>query len=402
MLTRIITLVFKRRHYWRSISFDDVAELYVSRLIMVFAVNIIGIFAALYLYKLGYSLLFITLLFAGMYLIRIPLSLPIAKYAAYFGPKHGILTANILRIPSLIAFLLVPEYGAPAIFVFGILQATAAAMYDMCYMISFSKVKHALHAGKEIGTMAIIERVAKVASPLVGGVIATLYGPDVLIVVASVLLLLAALPLFHTVEPTPTKMKLSFSGFPWKMARPTLIAQSVVGVDFVTSGMAWTLFISAFIFSGLGESIYSAVGALASMGVLASVVASWVFGKLIDRRKGHILLASGTVAMSIIHLFRPFISTAPGVVAVNLANESTTAAYAMSLTRATFDAADNSGSRIVYMMYIEIMLAFGATLACLLLALGIWALGDRSGLMLLFFIASAYQLLLLVSTRQAK
>ena len=56
MFQRIISRIFKSRHYWRTLSFDEVAELYTSRLVTVFAINVVNLFAAVYLYKLGYSI----------------------------------------------------------------------------------------------------------------------------------------------------------------------------------------------------------------------------------------------------------------------------------------------------------------------------------------------------------
>ena len=46
MIGRIISRLLRRRHYWRSVSFDQIAELYTSRLITVFAANIVNLFAA--------------------------------------------------------------------------------------------------------------------------------------------------------------------------------------------------------------------------------------------------------------------------------------------------------------------------------------------------------------------
>jgi len=186
------------------------------------------------------------------------------------------------------------------------------------------------------------------------------------------------------------------------LSRPTLLSESVVGFDFIASGVVWTLFVALFIFGQLGDSVYSALGALASLGVLVSMVASWTFGKIIDRRKGDVLLASGTYVNVLLHLFRPFVSTPAGVVGVNMVNETATSAYAMPFLRAVFDVADNSGSRITYMMFMQMTLNLGSALACALLALGAWLLGERSGLMLIFFVAAAYQLIMLTSTRQAK
>jgi hypothetical protein len=243
----------------------------------------------------------------------------------------------------------------------------------------------------------VIEKIARIASPLIGGVIATLYGPQVTIIVACVVFLISAWPLFRTVEPTKTRNRLHFEGFPWRMSRASLVSESVVGFDFVTSGMAWTLFMMLFVFAGIGEDIYATLGGLVSLGVLASVITAWIFGQIVDRNQGGLLQVFGTVANSIIHLFRPFVGSAPGVVAVNIANETATSGYAIPFTRVVFDVADKSGFRISYMMFIEMTLNFGAALGCFVLVGCIMMLGEYEGMKLMFVIAACYQLLMLIS-----
>lgn len=405
MLQKFIYRLFSGRHYWRRVSFDEVAELYASRLITVFAINIVNMFAAVYLYKMGYSVVFIALLYACLYACKVPFSILVAKYAAYFGPKHGILMANILRIPSLIAFALVPfagEHAFWAVLAFGVFQQMASTFYDLCYMIDFSKVKSVEHAGKEIGTMQIIEKIARILSPLIGGTIASIYGPEVTVIIAIVLFVVAAVPLFRSVEPTRTHNKLKVSGFPWQLSLPSLVSQSVSGYDFVASGVTWTLFMTLFVFGSLGDSVYAALGGLASLGVLVSMVTAWTFGQLVDRHKGSILLSLGTVGNTIIHLFRPFVTSGAGVMGVNIASETATSAYAMPFLRVLFDVADNSGFRITFLMFAEMTVNFGAMLACLVLALGVSVLGVREGMVAAFIIAACYELVMLLSRRAAR
>ncbi len=405
MLERIISRIFRGRHYWRSVSFDEVAELYASRLITIFAANTVNLFAAVYLYELGYSLLFIALFYAVWYAVKVPFSYVAAKYTAYFGPKHGILAANLLRIPSLIAFACVPVAGDNALLaiaLFGFFQQISVALYDLSYMIDFSKVKHSEHAGKEIGIMQQVEKVARVLSPLAGGLVASVWSPQATIILASLLFIVAAMPLFRTVEPTLTRTKLRFEGFPWRLAAPSVLAESVVGFDFVASGLAWTLFITVTIFSGLGSSLYAALGGLASLGVFVSIVAAWTFGRLIDRHHGDVLMVLGTVFNAVLHLFRPFITTPAGVMTSNIVNESATSAYAMPFTRVMFDVADTSGFRTTYFMFVEMTLNIGAMLGCLVFAGCIWLFGIQTGFMVTFFIAAAYELIMLVSTRAAR
>lgn len=404
MFKKIIGLVFRRRHYWRSASFDEIAELYTSRLLTVFAINIVNLFAAVYLYRLGYSLSFIALFYCVFYLLRIPFAFFVAKFVAYFGPKHGTLLANLLRIPSLVSFALVPFVGDQALLaiaVFGFFQQLSASASDISYNVDFSKVKHTRFAGREIGNMQLIEKAARVVSPLVGGIIATTWSPIAAIVLASFLFVVSALPLFATVEPTATRVRLRMRGFPWRFALPSIVSQSVVGVDFVVSGMVWTLFVTTSVFAGLHESIYAALGGLASLGVLVSMAAAWIFGQLVDRHKGDVLLVIGVMGNVLTHLFRPFISTPAGVMSASIVNETVTSAYTMPFTRVVFDVADSSGFRIGYLMITEMSLSFGAALACGLLYVSLELFGNQNGLTALFGFASLYGLIMLISRRAA-
>lgn len=405
MFTKFLSFVLRRRHYWRSVSFDEIAELYTSRLLTVFAVNIVNLFAAVYLYKLGYSLSFIVLFYGFFYVLRVPFAFFVAKFVAYFGPKHGTLVANLLRIPSLAAFALVPIAGDQAfwaIAAFGFFQQLSASAYQIAYTTDFSKVKHAEHAGKEIGTMHMIEQIAKVISPLAGGAIASFWSPQATIIIASILFVASALPLFATVEPTVTRVRLRIAGFPWRLSMPSLISQSVVGMDFVVSGTVWALFVTLFVFSGLEDTIYLALGGLASLGVLVSIITAWVFGQLVDRHKGGVLLTLGVFANTITHLFRSFISTPASVMGVSIANETATSAYTLPFTRVVFDVADSSGFRITYIMFSEMMLAAGAALCCLLLALFLQFFDDKTAMAALFIFAAFYELIMLLSRRAAR
>lgn len=402
MFQQLISRIFRARHYWRSVSFDEIAELYVSRLMTVFAANIVSTFAVIFLYKLGYSVAFIAAFFGIGYVFKIFFAVPAAQFAAYFGPKRGTLAANLLRIPTLVAFAFVPEYGMPAILWFGLFQHMSNTLYNICYTTNFSKVRSIEHTGREIGIMNIMEKVAKIISPLVGGMVATIFGPVVAIWVACVVFILAALPLFRSVEPTKVRSRLRLRGYPWRFSWRSITSQVAVGFDFDTSGLAWTLFIGVFVFAGLGEGVYAALGGLASLGVFVSMIAAWTFGMVIDRRKGDVLLTIGTVLKAVIHLFRPFATVPAGVVATNIAAETATSAYNMPFMRVIFDTADSSGYRITYLMYIEMALNFGAAAMCGVLVLLTMVTEPRHALELLFVVAAVVQLLLLLSRRQAR
>lgn len=397
MIHNFIYRIIRRRHFWRHATFSEVAELYTSRLLRVLALHMVSLFMALYLYKNGFSLLFIAFYYAAYFCLKIVISWPSAVFAARFGPKHGILISNFLYIPALIAFVCVPEFGIAAVIVFGFFQAISATLYDLCYQIDFSKVKHADHAGKEIGFMSFIEKLASGLSPLIGGIIATLFGAHVTIWIAAVLFAVSAGPLMKTAEPLKTGLPIKFRGFPWRASLAVARTEAVRGFDFVTTSTIWILFLAVVIFGAAGDDIYVKIGALSSIGFLITFVAAFTFGRLIDRRHGRALLRCGVLMKSLTHLLRPVVGMPVHAAAINMASETATTGYYMAYLRGVFDEADRSGSRIVYLFILELAVNFGAAFACVLFGMLIWVFDAKTGMSIFFVVAAAVSLLLMTS-----
>ncbi len=394
MLQTFIHRLLERRHFWRYATFGEIAELYASRTMRVVALYMVSLFVALYLYQQDFSLLFIALYFAAQFALRIPLSFVAALYAAKFGPKHGILLGNLLYIPALVFFSFVPEYGIYAVIGFGFFQGLSMTMYDLSYLIDFSKVKHVEHAGKEIGFMQILERIAASLSPFIGGLIAFLYSPEATMWLSAVFFAAASWPLLRTTEQTKVGQKLDFRGFPWRQTWRSFRAETAVGFDAVASYTVWVLFLAIVIFQGSEDDIYLKIGAFASVTIVTSFIAAYSFGRLIDRRRGGDLLRIATVANALTHLFRPFVASAPAIIATNVTNELATTGYSMAFTRGLFEMADRSGHRIVYLFFIEVSLNVGAMIAYLVLAALLTMTSAVFAMQIFFVITAAYVLLL--------
>ena len=402
MIYKLIHLFFRRRHFWRDASFDEIAELYVSRLLTMFAHNAIVMFSAVYMYQLGYSLLFIVGFYLAVYFVKLPMTFVAGHLTAKWGPKHAILISNLLRIPALGMFAFVEQLGIVSIVVFGVLQGIAVVCYNIGYTVDFSKVKDGDHVGKEIGVMQIIERIARVVAPLVGGVVAAFVSPVATVVGACMLFAVATKPLLRTVEPTMTHTPVGYRRLPWRLVWRTLVAQWAYGVDFVTSGIVWTMFAAAIVFANTGEVVYAALGGLASLGVFASIVMSYMFGRMIDRHRSSGLLVFGAVGNMVIHLFRPLSLTPASVVGVNIASETATSAYAMALMRVQFDTADLSGARIAYLTLCEAAAIVGGISVFALWAGLLWVTTVPTAFAGVFLAASAAVLLLVVARHYAR
>jgi MFS family permease len=396
MLQQLIHRLLIRRHFWRHATFSEVAELYASRTLRMMALNIASMMMSVYLYRLGYELTFIAAYWAIYYFLKIFMAFPAAKYISRFGPKHAILLSNLLYIPAMIIFSFVPTGGVLAIVLTGLLQGVSATVYDLGYLIDFSKVKNAEHAGKEIAYMNILEKIAKGLSPLIGGLLAFMAGPEVTMWAAAGLFAIASIPLLQTAEPTKSRNGFVFRGFPWRMAWRSMVAETGVGFDVVASGTVWSLFVAIAILGTDGNQVYAQLGALLSVVMLVAILSSYVYGRLIDKRRGGELLFYSVMADAVVHATRPFVNTVGVTVSTNIANEVATTGYAMAFTRGIFDTADLSGFRITYLACVEVMANVGAMLASVFFLVAIMLFGDIPGMRYFFFIAAAFVMIIAI------
>ena len=127
-------------------------------------------------------------------------------------------------------------------------------------------------------------------------------------------------------------------------------------------------------------------------------ISAFVFGKLIDRKAGGMLLKYGVIAKSLSHVMRPLTGNMVGAVAINAGSEVVTTAYSMSFMRGVFDVADYSGFRLTYLLLIEISVNIGASLAGVIAALLFYFMEPQFAFTLFFVAAAGY--ILIIATPQ--
>ena len=395
MFQNIIHKILVRRHFWRYATFSEVSELYASRMLRMLALNIAASFMSIFLYQNGFSIPFIAFFWALFFSFKAIMALPLAAITARIGSKHGILLSNIMYIPSMIIFALIPTYGPLLLILVVLLQGSSAALYSISYSTDFSKVKSSDHAGKEIAYMNIIEKVTAGLSPLIGGLLAFAFGPEVVLVIAAVLFSLAAAPLLRTAEQEKPNQKLVFKGFAWHLIRPNIPTHLAVGFDVFSSGTVWSIFVAVFVIGVASTNeVYAANGALMSVVVFAALAASYAYGKLIDKKRGGDLLRVAAIGNSLTHLMRAFTATPIAVAGLNIANEAATTGYSMALTRGIFDNADLSGQRVTYIGVVEAIANLGAAIAGFVLFFLATLLEHQLSIHVFFFIAAAVVLLI--------
>lgn len=397
MVKSFFRSILSRRRFWRYAPFDEVAELYMARMLRMAALYIVGGFIAIYLYQIGYAVSTICFLWVCFYWFKSFISLPLARIVGWIGPKHSIFLSNILYIPAMIGYALLPNYGVGLLLLVLGLQGASNSLYAIAHSVNFSKVKSNVGAGKQIANMNIFEKITTGASPLMGGFVAYLWGPQVVIWFAAILFTLAAVPLMRTGEKVRTRQRLVFRGFPWRLMFRHTPAHAASGFDIFTSGVAWSLYVAIFIIgvSKTDNDVYAITGVLSSVVLVAAIVASYTYGKIVDGKKGGELMKFGAMLTSVIHLFRPFIQSTVPAAGVNAAHELSVTAYNLPYTRGLYDNADISGARIMYLGMTELIANIGAGFGALALGILALSMGDEIGMKSFFFLAAAVSLLMI-------
>lgn len=398
MLDKIIKRLLQRRHFWRYASFSEISELYTSRTLRIIAMNLGAGFTSVYLYKFGYALSSIALMWAGYFLFRLIILPLCSKFVAYFGPKHGIFISNLLYIPSLICLALVPTVGVSAIVVWGLFSGMSSSLYVLCYYIDFSKVKNIENAGKELGYMAIFEKIALSISPVIGGLLALFFNPQAVMWLSAIVMAASALPLMSTAEPTLTHQKINYKGFPWRLSLGSFVSEIGVGVDAVASNQIWNLFLATIIFASAGEAVYLGVGAITAATVVVGLIVAYIYGRVVDSRKGRRLLIYSVLLNSLTHAIRPLTASPVGALGINVSNEVATTGITLSRLRGLFDVADSSGHRIIFFSLLEALLMLGSILACALAYL-LFSILPSSIAFVSFYIVTAVVVLIVGTTR---
>lgn len=397
MIRKALHSLLLRRHFWRYATFSEIAELYTARVLHLAAQNISSAFMSVFMYQAGVPIYQIGLAFALFYFFKFIISLPLAAIVGRIGPKRSILIANILFIPAM-AFYAASngQIGVPIIISFA-LQGAAGTLYGIAHQIGFSKVKNMENAGKEIGYMNIFEKLTAALSPLLGGLLALWFGPQAVAVLASLLFAFAAAPLLRTGEVVQTGRKLVLRGFTWRLFLPHLAPNITTGFDAFSSGTIWGLFTAIIIIGTDSNSVYAANGLLMSTVLVSAILASFVYGRIIDRKKGKQLMYAGVIAKALTHLTRPFVGSMPVAAALNVVNEAATTAFVMPYTRGYFDNADISGLRITYMGLQDMSTSLGAGIAASVFGLWAYIWGPEAALTNYFFLAGAIVLIVLTA-----
>jgi MFS family permease len=359
MLQKIIDRILRPRHYWRSIDFDELSEIYASMFLRSLALSIIAVFVPIYLYKIGFSLTSIFGMYTIWFIARVLFDIVITRMVGTFGPKHTIAFATVLHIVYLAMLMTIQDLHWPLALI-ALIGSFATATFVIAFEVDFSKIKHTEHGGKELGYVQIFERIGAVCGPLIGGLVASFVEPRYTIALAIVILCGSLLPIFMSAEPTHIHKKIIYRGFPYRRHIFDFISSAALSTENTISLIAWPIFISVVF---LTTNTFAKLGILTSISTAVALLAIYAIGKLVDEHRGGLLLKIGTISNAILHIFRVFATGIGQALGISIINEPITVAYRLPYLKGRFDAADQVvGYRALYFMINDIFATIGNAL----------------------------------------
>lgn len=377
----------KFKHYWRFISFDEMAILYISKNMRTFAIKLASTFGLIYLYKLGYGIWVIPIYILVYYIAKFIGSAVAFWYISKNGPKHGMLLSNILYIPHLVLIaslgIFGKEMGLIVAFISAIFKGMSVSVENLSYNVDFSKAKTAKKVGKQLGVAYILEHISSSIAPAIGGFLAIFFGVEKLFVVSSVILVLTTIPLLTTKERVKPVQKMSFRGFPWRNYKHLLVICYSCGMAW-NSLYIWSFFAPVFLLKGVNA--YGSAGILSSISSIAALVAAFIYGKMIDKDKERGLLKIGAVFMGLAFSLRIFISSNPLLLGVlEIIAAIAMSGFNMANFKGLYGEADESGMRTQYLFLYEIGMNTVSIIAISLFVILFFALqgADPSGELLM-------------------
>lgn len=264
-----------------------VRAIYWNSFIRSFVSGILGIFFPIYVFLLtkeafGSWILGAKWMMVYLVCLRVVVavfSIPVGKLIERWGFRKSILLATVIDVLAYV-FIMMAKSDWRWILVSGVLSGIGVLFYWLPRMSIMAGDGKKESYGKQVGGLALVDRGAEVLGPVVGGVLITLLGFEWVFVIAMVILMLSAVPLFFMEHHHHS------NGVGWgefrvflgkKEYRGDFLAFVGRAIDDAVMTWMWPLFM----FLVIGN--FERMGLVASGTLLASVLATFIAGKAFDK-----------------------------------------------------------------------------------------------------------------------
>lgn len=380
----------------------EISELYATITIKDFAFSMMALYEPIFLFKQFDSISIVFLFYAavyGMYFIFLPLG---SKIAAKYGFEHCMFYSMPFAIFYFLALSQLP--GHKELIILAIFLVTAyKILFWPSYHTDFAHYSKSGYRGREMSLLSFVSTISTIIGPIIGGLILSRFGFEILYIVVSMISLASIVPLFTTKEQFQPHL------FSYRKAFQRIFAP----YDHYKRKDFWSYF-------GFGEEIIAAVGwpifiyliieKYYLMGIIIGTVTialsfiSLYIGKLSDildvNGRKQLLYSSETLRF-ISWFLRPFAANWLGVLLVDIISSGSKIGINYPIMTSAYNKGDNHRGFLKYITFFEMSLAMGKTVISLFAFVITYLFSGHSMWFILFGLAAFWSVLFINKYKKA-
>ncbi len=259
--------------------------MYAAMCLKTLAISMVGIFIPLFLMlEQGLDLTAVII----FYVINTVTYILAAPFAGKFASNYGLRRAAIITAPLFALFYFGLYNSATLGWDFNylaILLGFTEALYWVPFITHFIRSSDKKHRSEEVGFLSGSTMLAAMIGPFVGGLLITLYGFNLLFIVASIFLFLSIFPILFTKEyHEPFKCNLSDL---LKISKKGTLKMVSIGSIGIVEAVFWPIFLFAAV------KIYAEMGLIFLIAEFTALAGSFLFGSVENRGKLRKILRIG-------------------------------------------------------------------------------------------------------------
>lgn len=371
---------------YKDVKFSsNLIALYLNRLLLQVAFNIVGIFLVIFFFiEFDNSITVVIAIFVAIhsiYALLIPLG---AKLLARWGLKRLMITAVPFAFLATFSLFFWNQNPFFSLLFYITFLVTYKTLYWTPYHVDFAKFTDRRTRGRQVSMLQNFSQLILTASPFVGGAIIVFFGFDSLFLLSAAVFVIALFPLFF-IERTQEQFTFgyfeTFRKLFQKKHRPLLLAYAGDGAQTGITAVIWPIFIFILL-----EGKYLVVGAISSLTILILIIFRFIIGDIIDRWSKKKILIIGSILYTSGWIVKIFIETALQIFIFDTYHKAGNVINKTSFDTTTYDqAADQghyideftvlreiaiNGGRVVMLVLVGVLISFFGIKIAFLVAAG--------------------------------
>lgn len=370
--------------------------LYASRVLIEIGVGLLAVFTTIFFYqKFNDSFTAVAIIFAimyGVFTLLIPLA---AKLIDKVGIKQMMLSSMLFLPPGILALVFWDRNPILFLGIYILLVTLYKLLYWTPYFIEFTKFTNKKNRGRQMALLQNISAITLALTPLIAGIVISLYGFNTIFIVSSIFFTLSIIPLFFVKNTTESFSFGYFETFKKlfsKKNRPLFLAFFSDGVQGAVQRIIWPIFIFI-LFAG----DYSTIGFVTSLTIGVLVILRFIVGAMEDKFDRRKMLKFGAFLSTTGWFLKVFIETGFQVFLFDTYHRLGRAVNKLTFDVSTHDQMADSGHYIdEFTVLKEVSLNTGRTF---MVIISIY-LVSQFGLYITFIIAGIATLLMTLLNRK--